>query len=121
MRALILAASVCGLLLVAAGAIGAHLVAVEDGSRWDGAALYGFVHTLAALGAAAAPLQGRLRLAAAWSFLTGVVLFSGVQIGRLLAPGVLDAAGALVPVGGLALMLGWVLLGVAAVTTRRSA
>jgi uncharacterized membrane protein YgdD (TMEM256/DUF423 family) len=121
MRTLILAASVCGLLLVAAGATGAHMVAVEDSGRWDGAVLYGFVHTLAALGAAVAPLQGRLKLAAGWSFIAGVVLFSGIQIARLLAPGVLDAIGALVPAGGIAFMLGWVLLGTAGIAARRSA
>ena len=121
MRALILAASVCGLLLVAAGAVGAHVIAIEESSSWDGALLYGFVHTLAAIGAAFAPLHGRLKLVAGWSFVAGVALFSGIQIGRLLAPGALDAIGVLVPVGGIAFMLGWVVLGVAALIARRPA
>ena len=122
MRALIVSAAACGLLLVAAGAAGAHLVPVEDQSRWDGAVLYGFVHTLAALGAAVAPFQGRLKLAAGWLFIAGVVLFSGIQIARLLAsPGMLDALASLVPAGGVAFMLGWALLGAAALIARRSA
>ena len=122
MRALIVSVAACGLLLVAAGAAGAHMIAVEDSGRWDGAVLYGFVHTLAALGAAIAPFQGRLKLAAGWLFVAGVVLFSGIQIARLLAtPGTLDALASLVPAGGIAFMLGWILLGVAALTARRSA
>ena len=122
MRALILAAAMCGLVLVAAGAIGAHAIAVDNRGQWDGALLYGFVHTLASLAAASAPFQGRLKLAAGWSFVAGVLLFSGVQLARLLAPDApFDAIAPLVPAGGIAFMLGWMLLGVAAVTARRSA
>jgi uncharacterized membrane protein YgdD (TMEM256/DUF423 family) len=98
------------------------MVPIEAGDLWETAVLYGFVHTLAGLGAAIAPLQGRLKLAAGWVFLAGVVLFSGIQIARLLAaPGTLDGLTPLVPVGGIAFMLGWILLGVAALTARRSA
>lgn len=122
MRALILAAALCGLVLVAAGAIGAHMIAVDDGGQWDGALLYGFVHTLASLAAANAPFQGRWKLVAGWSFIAGVLLFSGIQIaGLLAADGPFDAIAPLVPAGGIAFMLGWILLGVAAVTARRSA
>ena len=49
MRALIIAASLLGLLLVAAGAAGGHnSVPLEATSRWHSAFLYGFVHALAA-------------------------------------------------------------------------
>jgi len=124
MRALIICAAVCGFLLVAVGAIGAHMVVVEAADRWNSAMLYGFVHALAALGAAAAPLQGRIRLAAGWAFIAGVVLFSGIQIARMLAGSSatpLEVLGPLVPVGGIAFMLGWVLLAIAAGVSRRSA
>ena len=124
MRAVVVAASVCGLVLVAAGAIGAHAVPVEAAGRWDGALLYGFVHTLAALGAALLPFRGRIQSASGWAFIAGVVLFSGVQIAKMLSAseGVspLDALTMLVPVGGLAFMSGWVLLGLSALLSRKA-
>jgi uncharacterized membrane protein YgdD (TMEM256/DUF423 family) len=68
-------------------------------------------------------LKGVVALSGGWAFLAGVVLFSGVLAARLLTTsnGVspFDAAVMLVPVGGVAFMLGWVLLGIAAL--RRSA
>jgi uncharacterized membrane protein YgdD (TMEM256/DUF423 family) len=111
-------------MLVAAGAIGAHAVPVEATGRWDGALLYGFVHTLAALGAALLPFRSRLQLASGWAFIAGVVLFSGVQIAKMLSAseGVspFDALTMLVPVGGLAFMSGWVLLGLSALLSRKA-
>lgn len=118
MRALTVAASVCGLVLVAAGAIGAHAVPIESGGRWDSALLFGFIHTLAALGAAIFPWRGRVSLGAGWAFILGVVLFSGVQMAKMMtaSEGVspFDALTMLVPVGGIAFMAGWVVLGLAA-------
>jgi uncharacterized membrane protein YgdD (TMEM256/DUF423 family) len=123
MRSQVFAAAVCGLLLVASGAIGAHAVPADLSGRLDGALLFGFVHTLAALAAALLPLPGRLRLASGWMFLAGVVLFSGMQIARLLSqadgPSPFDALGMLVPVGGIAFMVGWGLLGLAALLAGR--
>jgi uncharacterized membrane protein YgdD (TMEM256/DUF423 family) len=124
MRALTVAAAVCGLVLVAAGAAGAHMVPVEAAGRWDGALLYGFVHTLAALGAALLPMRGRMSLASGWVFIAGVLLFSGVQIAKAMmaSDGVspLDGLTMLVPVGGIAFMAGWVLLGLAALLGGRA-
>jgi uncharacterized membrane protein YgdD (TMEM256/DUF423 family) len=130
MRGLVIAASVCGLLLVAAGAAGAHAVAREQAfpqGQWDSALLYGFVHTLAALLTATAPLGARLKAGAGWSFIAGVVLFSGIQIVSLLtshlagAPSPVDALSPLIPVGGVAFMLGWILLGTSALLKRPDA
>ncbi len=126
MKSLVIAAAACGLALVAAGAAGAHMAPGEAAGRWDGSLLYGFVHTLAALAAAFAPLRGR-RLAAAsgWSFVAGVILFSGIQIAKMMttSEGVspLDPLTMLVPVGGIAFMAGWLLLGIAALMQRRDA
>jgi uncharacterized membrane protein YgdD (TMEM256/DUF423 family) len=124
MRALVVAASVCGLGLVAAGAIGAHAIPVEAQDRWDGALLYGFVHTLGVLAAALAPWSGRLKAGASTAFLAGVVLFSGVQVAKMMtaADGTspFDGLTMLVPVGGLAFMLGWVLLGASALFARKT-
>jgi uncharacterized membrane protein YgdD (TMEM256/DUF423 family) len=119
MRPLTVAAAICGLLLVAAGATGAHMIPIENRGGWDGAILYGFIHTLAAVMAAFSPFRGEIRIAAGWSFIAGVVLFSGIQIVRLMAPGSLGFAGPLVPVGGIAFMIGWVLIGASAVLSRR--
>lgn len=123
MKPVIAVASLLGLLLTAAGAIGAHIVSDEIAGvagRWDGALLYGFVHVLAAVIAVAAPL-GRIRLVAGWAFIAGVVLFSGVQMGGMLwgrgAGSPLDAVSMLIPIGGLSFMAGWIALGVAAVLT----
>lgn len=125
MKGLVVAAAVCGFGLVAAGASGAHMVPIEAADRWDGALLYGFVHTLAALAAALAPMRGRLSAASGWAFVAGVVLFSGVQIGRMMTSSggasPFDAVSMLVPVGGLAFMAGWLLLALAALIQRREA
>jgi uncharacterized membrane protein YgdD (TMEM256/DUF423 family) len=54
-----------------------------------------------------------------WTFLLGTVLFCGPLYGHPLdaPPWTLHLA----PIGGLALMLGWILFGVAAVRSRTSA
>lgn len=120
MRIIVIAAALLGLLLVAAGAAGAHLAPIEAGPRWQGAILYGFVHTLAALAAALLPFRSRLRLAAGWGFILGVALFSGVQIMTIMlagpdgAPGPLDGFAMLVPLGGVGFIAGWLMLGLAA-------
>ena len=117
MHPLVILASLSGLLLTIAGAVGAHVIGADD-PAWNSAILFGFVHTLAALGAGAMPLAGRLKLAAGWAFLVGVLLFSFSLIARSavrsLAAG--DPAGGLAiaaPVGGLSFMAGWVLLALA--------
>jgi uncharacterized membrane protein YgdD (TMEM256/DUF423 family) len=152
MRSLTVTAAVCGLLLVAAGAAGAHLVARSEAvagvenmvvslwefpaDRWNNAVLYGFVHTLAALFAARTSGRSVPGAISAWAFLAGVLLFSGAQIATLLHAGLagvaapqpldqpptpFDALAPLVPVGGLAFMAGWVLLGASALWPARTA
>jgi uncharacterized membrane protein YgdD (TMEM256/DUF423 family) len=124
MKSLVIAASICGFLLVAAGAIGAHMIPVEAKDRWDGALLYGFVHTLAVLGAALLPLGGRLKLVSGWAFFAGVLLFSGIQIAKAMTSSggtsPLDGLTMLVPVGGIAFMAGWLLLGAAALVAKKT-
>ena len=121
MRALIIAASLLGLLLVAAGAAGGHnAVPLEAMSRWQGAFLYGFVHVLAAAVAAILPFRSRLQYASGWAFIVSVPMFSGVQIGKIMLGGIamtptpLDGLSFLVPFGGAAFILGWLLLGLSA-------
>lgn len=126
MRALIIAASLIGLLLVAAGASGGHnTVPIEAATRWQSAFLYGFVHVIAAVVAAILPFRGWLKLAAGWAFVASVPLFSGVQIGKIMLGGIattptlLDPLSFLVPVGGVFFILGWLLIGLSAAMAPR--
>ena len=93
--------------------------------RWQSAFLYGFVHTLAATIAAILPFRNLMQYAAGWAFILSVPLFSGVQIGRIMLGGIaatptpLDAVSFLVPIGGVAFIAGWLLLGLSAAVAQR--
>jgi uncharacterized membrane protein YgdD (TMEM256/DUF423 family) len=106
-----------GFLSVAAGAFGAHalrarleprvLEAFETGARYHmfHALALLFVAFLATRGGAAPRLAG-------WAFVTGIVLFSGSLYAYALS-GVKGFA-MITPVGGVAFLVGWVALIVAA-------
>ena len=108
----IVAGALWGLVGVGLGAFGAHglkSVASERGlAWWETAARYHLFHDLALV------LLGRLQHhrpggnAAGWSFLLGSAVFSGTLYA--MAPGAPRWLGAVTPVGGLAMMLGWLLL-----------
>lgn len=126
MRALIIGAALVGLLLVAAGAAGGHtLVPLEMATRWQTAFMYGYVHVLAALVAAMLPFSGWMHKAGGWAFLLGVPLFSGVQIGKITLGGIamtptpLDNLTLLVPFGGAAFIIGWLLVGLSAAMAQK--
>jgi uncharacterized membrane protein YgdD (TMEM256/DUF423 family) len=103
---------------VAIGAFGAHglrgrlspemLAVFETGVR------YHMYHALAILGTAAIlpRIDGRAVLIAGWSFTTGIVLFSG-SLYALALSGV-TTLGAITPLGGVAFLVGWISLAVAA-------
>jgi uncharacterized membrane protein YgdD (TMEM256/DUF423 family) len=80
-----------------------------------------YVHSLAMLGVAALAGLGRLNngwaTAAQWLFLAGGMLFAGTLY--LLGLGAPEALGTSVPIGGLAYILGWVALTVAALLKYR--
>ena len=106
-----------GFLAVAAGAFGAHalrerlapdlLAVFETGAR------YQMYHSLALLAAAwAAERWGGTAVAAGWLFTAGIVVFSGSLY--LLALSGVRWLGAVTPLGGVALLAGWVALGWAA-------
>lgn len=107
-------AAMLAALAVAAGAFGAHALRdrLEPASlaTFETAVRYHLVHAFAALFAAdrAERLPGSGAGRAAVSLLLGVVLFSGSLYA--LALGGPRAVGAITPLGGAALMLGWVLL-----------
>jgi uncharacterized membrane protein YgdD (TMEM256/DUF423 family) len=121
-RLLLAIAAANGFLAVLLGAFGAHalrghLSALEEGARrlewWHTATTYHLVHALA-LGLAALVAQkgGGLATSAGWSFLAGILLFSG-SLYVMTLTGV-RGLGAVTPFGGLAFLCGWALLFVAA-------
>ncbi len=120
-RTFLTLAAVLGCTAVGFGAFGAHgltgrLQALPDGALrmewWKTAALYHLTHALAL--ALAAGLVGETRAGkfACVAFLCGVVLFSGSLYTMTLTG--IRVLGAVTPLGGLALMLGWAALAVAA-------
>ena len=103
---------------VAIGAFGAHglrgrlspemLAVFETGVR------YHMYHALAILATAAIMprLDSRAVVVAGWSFMTGILLFSG-SLYALALSGV-TTLGAITPIGGVAFLIGWISLAVAA-------
>ena len=119
-RTFLLIGALSGFIGVAVGAFGAHglrnrlspemLAVFETGVR------YQLFHTLAVLlvAVAAARFDGWLVRGAGWSFIAGIVLFSG-SLYALALTGV-TTLGAVTPIGGLGFLVGWALLAVVAVT-----
>ena len=117
-RRAVIAAGFFGCTGVAAGAFGAHALKTrldpDALSAFDTAARYQLLHALALLGSAWVAQQwpGRAASASAGLFAAGIVLFSG-SLYALSLSGV-RALGAITPIGGLLLLLGWVALALAA-------
>ena len=104
-----------GFAAVALGALGAHGLKASLGAAglttFQTAAHYHGLHALALLatGLACLLLDSRALRAAGLLFLAGILLFSGSLY--LLAVSGSRWLGAVTPVGGLALLAGWLLLG----------
>jgi len=117
-RTFMFVGALMGLVGVGLGAFGAHglrgrlspemLAIFETGVR------YQMYHALALLAVAAlmSRNEGRAMVVAGWSFTTGILIFSG-SLYALALTGV-TALGAITPIGGVALLVGWVALLVAA-------
>lgn len=124
-RRAVAAGAVLGGVAVAAGAFGAHaLKPVLEGSgqaaNWETAARYALVHALAlvAVGLASAVWRDATRRLglAAWAFGLGTLIFSGCLFAMALGgPRIL---GAIVPIGGGLMIVGWGVLAVVASTRR---
>jgi uncharacterized membrane protein YgdD (TMEM256/DUF423 family) len=122
-RTFLLLAAIQGLLAVGFGAFGAHglqghLAGAADGAQrmewWATAAHYHLTHALA-LGLAAWAADrfpGTAATVAGWSFLLGMIVFSGSLYVMTLTG--IRWLGAITPIGGLALMVGWAAMAVAA-------
>ena len=115
-RFFLLAGAVLGALAVAAGAFGAHALEArltpERLEQWELAARYQMYHALALLAVgltaqrAVSPISG-----AGWFMLIGTLIFCGTVYA--LALGSPRWFGAITPLGGTALIIGWVLLAIA--------
>jgi uncharacterized membrane protein YgdD (TMEM256/DUF423 family) len=117
-RTFLLVGALAGVVGVALGAFGAHglrgrlspemLAVFETGVR------YHMYHALALLLTAAlmGRIEGRFLVAAGWFFTAGIVLFSGSLY--LLAATGITLLGAITPLGGVAFLIGWACLAVAA-------
>ncbi len=104
---------------VALGAFGAHglrgRVSPEMLSVWQTGVLYHLVHALGLLlvGILCRLLPGMaLARAAGWMLLVGILLFSGSLFAMTLTG--LRVFGAITPIGGVAFLIGWLLLAAAA-------
>jgi uncharacterized membrane protein YgdD (TMEM256/DUF423 family) len=115
------AGALSGALAVAIGAFGAHALrerlSPEDLATFETGVRYHFYHVAGLLAAAAAAGRwtGRaagLTRAAGWLFVAGTVLFSGSLY--LLALSGVRWLGAIAPLGGAALIAGWLSLAWAA-------
>lgn len=111
MKIFVILAGVFGMLGVATGAFGAH--ALEDRVTpdllevWETAVQYQMYHALALFGVAWLYQQttSTEALVAGWSFAAGILVFSG-SLYILVLTGV-RGLGAITPIGGLAMMVGW--------------
>ena len=125
--------AICGLLAVGFGAFGAHgledhfakltetdpALAVKRLGNWRTAAQYHMHHSLAivAAGLLMQSRGGRLAGFAAACFTIGIVIFSGCLYTLVLTE--VRVLGAVVPLGGLSFMAGWILMAVAALRDRQ--
>jgi uncharacterized membrane protein YgdD (TMEM256/DUF423 family) len=110
-------AALLGLTAIALGAFAAHAVTeVQAAQALERASLYQLIHALALLYATGLP--GKAALLARSLLLAGIVLFCGsIELKYLFS---MPQATAVAPTGGVALMLGWLMLGVSALTRSAS-
>ena len=118
LRGFLMLAAFFGFTGVALGAFAAHglksRLSAEYLAIFHTGVTYQLVHTLALLGVAllATQIPGRLITWAGASFVVGILLFSG-SLYLLTMTGV-SKLGIVTPFGGLAFLVGWVCLGLAA-------
>jgi uncharacterized membrane protein YgdD (TMEM256/DUF423 family) len=103
-------AAAAGLLAVALGAFGAHglkgiLAENDTAAIWEKAVFYQFIHSVMLFVLAERKSVPRVPW---WSFLIGIVIFSGSLY--VLAVTNIRWLGAITPVGGISFIIGWVCL-----------
>ena len=121
-RTFLLAGALAGFLGVGLGAFGAHAlrarISPEMLAVFETAVRYQMYHALALVLTSLVTSPGAARTSAwlvttaGWSFIVGIVLFSG-SLYALAVTGV-TVLGAITPLGGLAFLAGWACLALAA-------
>lgn len=118
---LLLSAGLLGAVGVALGAFGAHALKERLATSgmttvWDKAVLYHLIHSVALLALAWSnsgekPIASRWLGRTAWSWIMGILFFSGSLYG--LALGGPRWLGPITPLGGVAFIAGWVFVALA--------
>jgi uncharacterized membrane protein YgdD (TMEM256/DUF423 family) len=118
-RTFVFVGALMGFVGVGLGAFGAHglrgRLSPDMLAVFETAVRYQMYHALALLAVAAMMsrgAEGRAVLVAGWSFIAGILIFSG-SLYALALTGV-TMLGAITPIGGLAFLAGWVALAIAA-------
>ena len=119
MRSFIILAGIFGFLAVALGAFGAHglqkIVTPAQLTVWHTGVQYQMYHSLALLAIALLAngiINPSIAQWAAWSFVIGILLFSG-SLYAIVLFGVRNL-GMITPIGGIFFLIGWVLLVISA-------
>lgn len=103
MKIVVILAALSGALAVAAGAFGAHGVSGQAAEWLKTGGQYQLIHAVAALVAVRMEVR-----ASAWLFVGGAAVFAGTLY--LMALGAPRWLGAVTPLGGAALIAGWLWL-----------
>ncbi len=111
MKLVTVLAALSGALAVAAGAFGAHGAESQAAEWLRTGGQYQLVHAVAALVAVRMEARGP-----AWLFVGGAGVFAGMLY--LMALGLPRWLGAITPIGGAALILGWIWLAISAARRR---
>jgi uncharacterized membrane protein YgdD (TMEM256/DUF423 family) len=116
-------AGIFGALAVALGAFGAHALkereTAESLAIWATAAHYHLIHSLmlAVHGLIRGHTRSQAIRAAGWFFVAGIIVFSGSLYLMVLTGD--KWLGAITPIGGLCLIVGWILTAVGAVKVEK--
>jgi uncharacterized membrane protein YgdD (TMEM256/DUF423 family) len=114
---LLLFGALLGFISVAAGAFGAHALKQRLGQEmlavFEVGARYQMYHALAMFAAVwiSTITPGNLAVASGWLFFIGTLIFSGSLY--LLAMSGIRVIGAITPIGGVILLMGWFILAIA--------
>lgn len=119
MKLFLLLGAINGFLAVALGAFGAHGLEGKISEKaivtWEKAVNYQMFHTMALLatGFLLTKIQAASITSAGWMFFIGIILFSGTLY--LYATTGVKTFAMITPLGGIAFLIGWVLVGYAVV------
>ncbi|RYG71793.1 DUF423 domain-containing protein [Lentibacillus lipolyticus] len=117
MKLFLVLGAINGFLAVALGAFGAHglegKISEKALGTWEKAVNYQMFHTMAliAVGLLLAKIQSGSLMWGGWMFFIGIILFSGTLY--IYSVSGIKTFAMITPIGGVAFLIGWVLLGYA--------